>query len=345
MVEALYNMNRAYLSLPEGTASVVGLIAMMTDHYSIMVADLVLLEKGLLVSLFHTHMIILVLAEALQRGGSPHVSQTSKRTKQLMRSSPVVNHGRMHADSEGVRSKVYGVTTDEDGFEGSLGSREAENGNFARDTSYMMDTEGVGTVEVKQKGKRSHGKKSKIQTAENDASDDIREACSGTEEGLTRTKAEKGRGCEYVMHPLKVSLEELYNGTSKKLSLSRNVICSKCKGVRNSKLTQILKDSLGDGSKVLMLVHTSPCEEDVGETTCSLIFAKRVRAVESNKEIHEVNDASEKVYLFGHNQPAMLQDLKRHREEDYCRTQSKDERCRRRLSKVKNQILKVNSPL
>ncbi|KAF7813668.1 Protein ALWAYS EARLY 3 [Senna tora] len=36
MVEALYNMNRAYLSLPEGTASVVGLIAMMTDHYSVL---------------------------------------------------------------------------------------------------------------------------------------------------------------------------------------------------------------------------------------------------------------------------------------------------------------------
>ncbi|KAL2506685.1 Protein ALWAYS EARLY 3 [Abeliophyllum distichum] len=34
MVEALYTMNRAYLSLPEGTASVVGLTAMMTDHYS-----------------------------------------------------------------------------------------------------------------------------------------------------------------------------------------------------------------------------------------------------------------------------------------------------------------------
>ncbi|XP_022851476.1 protein ALWAYS EARLY 3-like isoform X2 [Olea europaea var. sylvestris] len=34
MMEALYTMNRAYLSLPEGTASVVGLIAMMTDHYS-----------------------------------------------------------------------------------------------------------------------------------------------------------------------------------------------------------------------------------------------------------------------------------------------------------------------
>ncbi|KAL9233297.1 hypothetical protein vseg_008316 [Gypsophila vaccaria] len=36
MVEALYNMNRAYLSLPDGTASVSGLIAMMIDHYNVM---------------------------------------------------------------------------------------------------------------------------------------------------------------------------------------------------------------------------------------------------------------------------------------------------------------------
>lgn len=33
-----------------------------------------------------------------------------------------------------------------------------------------------------------------------------------------------------MVHPLKVSLEDLYLGTSKKLSLSRNVICSKCSG-------------------------------------------------------------------------------------------------------------------
>ncbi|KAJ4968639.1 hypothetical protein NE237_015340 [Protea cynaroides] len=56
---------------------------------------------------------------------------------------------------------------------------------------------------------------------------------------------------------------------------------------RNSKLTQILRDSLGDGSKALMLVHISPCEEDVGETTCSLNFAKRVRAIVSNRELPE----------------------------------------------------------
>ncbi|KAM1171627.1 hypothetical protein ACFX14_021853 [Malus domestica] len=36
MVEALYTMNKAYLSLPEGVASVIGLTAMMTDHYSLL---------------------------------------------------------------------------------------------------------------------------------------------------------------------------------------------------------------------------------------------------------------------------------------------------------------------
>ncbi|KAL0658497.1 hypothetical protein Bca4012_079082 [Brassica carinata] len=52
---------------------------------------------------------------------------------------------------------------------------------------------------------------------------------------------------------------------------------------RNSKLTQILKDSLGTRSKVLMLVHISPRDEDVGETICSLSFTKRARAIESNR--------------------------------------------------------------
>lgn len=33
-----------------------------------------------------------------------------------------------------------------------------------------------------------------------------------------------------MVHSLKVSLEDVYNGTSKKLSLSRNVLCLKCKG-------------------------------------------------------------------------------------------------------------------
>ncbi|CAI0384262.1 unnamed protein product [Linum tenue] len=56
---------------------------------------------------------------------------------------------------------------------------------------------------------------------------------------------------------------------------------------RNSKLTQILKDSLGHSSKVLMLVNISPCEEDVGETICSLSFSSRARAIETDREISE----------------------------------------------------------
>ncbi|KAA8515878.1 hypothetical protein F0562_019057 [Nyssa sinensis] len=45
--------------------------------------------------------------------------------------------------------------------------------------------------------------------------------------GSSRRRKKQG---EDVIHTLKVSLEDLYNGTTKKLSLSRNVLCPKCKG-------------------------------------------------------------------------------------------------------------------
>lgn len=48
---------------------------------------------------------------------------------------------------------------------------------------------------------------------------------------------------------------------------------------RNSKLTQVLRDSLETDSKTLMLVHVSPKEEDLCETICSLNFAMRVKSV------------------------------------------------------------------
>ncbi|KAK1263202.1 hypothetical protein QJS04_geneDACA009377 [Acorus gramineus] len=44
------------------------------------------------------------------------------------------------------------------------------------------------------------------------------------------SRGRRQRRGEDVVHPLKVSLEDLYSGTSKKLSLSRNVLCHKCKG-------------------------------------------------------------------------------------------------------------------
>ena len=48
---------------------------------------------------------------------------------------------------------------DEEWLEGSLESRGAENGEYARDTSSLIDMEGVGTVEVHQKGKKIYRKK------------------------------------------------------------------------------------------------------------------------------------------------------------------------------------------
>ncbi|KAK9934269.1 hypothetical protein M0R45_021419 [Rubus argutus] len=54
-----------------------------------------------------------------------------------------------------------------------------------------------------------------------------------------------------VIHPLKVSLEDLYTGTTRKLSLSRNIICIKCKG-KGSKSGASTKCSgcKGSGMKV-----------------------------------------------------------------------------------------------
>ncbi|EFJ23066.1 hypothetical protein SELMODRAFT_104581, partial [Selaginella moellendorffii] len=61
---------------------------------------------------------------------------------------------------------------------------------------------------------------------------------------------------------------------------------------RNSKLTQILRDCLGKDSKALMLVHVSPKEEDLGETTCSLGFASRARAIHLGRDISPVRSYS-----------------------------------------------------
>eukprot|EP00262_Sarcandra_glabra_P021368 TRINITY_DN8_c0_g1_i1.p1 TRINITY_DN8_c0_g1~~TRINITY_DN8_c0_g1_i1.p1 ORF type:complete len:420 (-),score=100.06 TRINITY_DN8_c0_g1_i1:431-1690(-) len=68
--------------------------------------------------------------------------------------------------------------------------------------------------------------------------------------GSSRGARRQRRG-EDVIHPLKVSLEDLYSGTSKKLSLSRNVLCSKCKG-KGSKSGASMKcaSCQGSGMKV-----------------------------------------------------------------------------------------------
>jgi len=59
---------------------------------------------------------------------------------------------------------------------------------------------------------------------------DIFESFFGGGGGRGRSSGGRRKG-ENVAHPLKVTLEDMYKGATKKLSLSKNVLCSKCKGV------------------------------------------------------------------------------------------------------------------
>ncbi|XP_042479638.1 kinesin-like protein KIN-14B isoform X2 [Macadamia integrifolia] len=93
----------------------------------------------------------------------------------------------------------------------------------------------------------------------------------------------------------------LEEGKAINLSLSAlgDVISALQKGkphvpYRNSKLTQVLRDSLGEDSKTLMVVHISPKEEDLCESVCSLGFATRVRSIHlGNKASVEIQEKKE----------------------------------------------------
>ncbi|KAL6654226.1 hypothetical protein ACP70R_007691 [Stipagrostis hirtigluma subsp. patula] len=277
MVEALYNMNKAYLSLPEGTATAAGLIAMMTDHYNILDGSnsdresndspiasrkprkrrakfqsvskasdtrypdllqsqppsssygcLSLLKKKhsggnrpravgkrtprVPVTYYRddrgvanrqeksyanngddegAHVAALALAEVCQRGGSPQVSQTPGRSGDRMFVSPVKSSERKNGDSEMGSSKLHGFQLDADYPEGSLGSREAETGDYTRGASYLMTNEVSTSGKPLKKIKRPQKRRKKgIRKTGGDFEDD-REACSGTEEGRSARKAKE----------------------------------------------------------------------------------------------------------------------------------------------------------
>ena len=62
---------------------------------------------------------------------------------------------------------------------------------------------------------------------------------------------------------------------------------------RDSKLTFLLKDSIGNNAKTLMFVNASSCSKDVGQTMISLLFADRVRNVELGQSKQHKSTMSE----------------------------------------------------
>ncbi|CAL9041879.1 unnamed protein product, partial [Musa banksii] len=69
---------------------------------------------------------------------------------------------------------------------------------------------------------------------------------------------------------------------------------------RNSKLTQLLQNSLGGNAKMLMFAHVSPESDSHGETISTLKFAQRASTVElgaphQNKESSEIRNLKEQI--------------------------------------------------
>lgn len=61
-----------------------------------------------------------------------------------------------------------------------------------------------------------------------------------------------------VVHQLTVTLEELYNGATRKLAVQKHVICSKCDGVGGRKPPEKCGNCRGTGMQVRYLILLLP---------------------------------------------------------------------------------------
>ncbi|CAI0466737.1 unnamed protein product [Linum tenue] len=124
-----------------------------------------------------THRLAFALTAASQRGGPPQVSQS--RTRKRGSSSPVQNGEQMRADSEMTSAKLRCSEMDDSGCELSLGSTEADTGDYTRDRTFS-------------RGKGYQRWRPELEESVDNHLDEIKEACSGTEEGQ-KLGAGKGR--------------------------------------------------------------------------------------------------------------------------------------------------------
>ncbi|KAH9624122.1 hypothetical protein KSS87_020587 [Heliosperma pusillum] len=136
------------------------------------------------------HEVALTLAEASHRGGSPQASQTPNRKRETATILP--------AAFEMSSAKNTGNEIADDACGGSLGSTEGNN-RFHREKPHFTGRKIAGTS-VQQKPRKSYGKKVEIEDGADHDVDDIKEACSGTEEGQKFSSFES-RNLAFVLPP------------------------------------------------------------------------------------------------------------------------------------------------
>ncbi|XP_040385227.1 kinesin-like protein KIN-14Q isoform X2 [Oryza brachyantha] len=188
----------------------------------------------------------------------------------------------------------------------------SQKGLAVPDASIVPVTSASDVVELMNQGQKNRAVGS---TAINDRSSRSHSCLSVQVQGKDLTSGTLLRGCMHLVDLAgseRVDKSEVVGDRlkeaqyiNKSLSALGDVIASLAQKnshvpYRNSKLTQLLQDSLGGQAKTLMFVHISPELDAVGETISTLKFAERVASVElgaakANKESSEVRELKEQI--------------------------------------------------
>ncbi|CAM9004189.1 unnamed protein product [Rhodiola kirilowii] len=126
------------------------------------------------------HEIALALTKASQKDKSPRDSHSTRTSQRIIGNipSPAKNDDKMRLIQGMTSAQHQGSVRDEQDHEGSMGSIGTDVDNLRRGST-SRDSEGVGMLDIQKKGKRFYGKKAIAGTGD---LDDMKEACSGTEE-------------------------------------------------------------------------------------------------------------------------------------------------------------------
>ncbi|RZR86426.1 hypothetical protein BHM03_00013625 [Ensete ventricosum] len=227
---------QAYLSLPEGTATAAGLIAMMTDHYNILQEgnesdpesnDVAKASQKPQKRGRGKFRLISKGSDGCSLDRSQYQSASSRygclSLLKKKRSGGTIFHNcficylAISVEQEIDRSKLLSQM-DADCHETSLGSREAENGVFARDGN-----DGSGAIEAPKRVKKRQGKRPRMSDPESFQIDDDREACSGTEEGSIVTAVAERGGIERQQQRREVTSSDSDSGNNSGERLHRAV--------------------------------------------------------------------------------------------------------------------------